>query len=47
MYDPEIAILMLQSTLDKWNLHGTEKNGSTYRMFHLFELPDKWNLNET
>ena len=26
--------LELQSTLDKWNLHGTEKNSSTYRMFH-------------
>ena len=37
----------LQSTLDKWNLHGTEKNGSTYRMFHLSQLLDKWNLYET
>ena len=25
----------LQSTLDKWNLHGTEEDGSTYRGFHL------------
>ena len=39
--------LIVQSTLDKWNLHGTEKNGSTYRMFHLSELLDKWNLYET
>ena len=39
-------ILFVQSTLDKWNLHGTEKNGSTYRMFHLSEWLDKWNLNE-
>ena len=22
--------ITIQSTLDKWNLHGTEKNGSTY-----------------
>ena len=27
--------LALQSTLDKWNLHGTERNGSTYRMLNL------------
>ena len=39
--------MKIQSTLDKWNLHGTEKNGSTYRMFHLSELLDKWNLYET
>ena len=40
-------INQLQSTLDKWNLHGTEKNGSTYRMFRLSELLDKWNFYET
>ena len=39
--------VLIQSTLDKWNLHGTKKNGSTYRMFHLSELLDKWNLYET
>ena len=39
-------VLDVQSTLDNWNLHGTEKNGSTYRMFHLSEWFDKWNLNE-
>ena len=38
--------IQLQSTLNKWNLNGTEKNGSTYRMFHLSEWLDKWNLNE-
>ena len=26
--------------------HGTEKNGSTYWMFHLSKWLDKWNLNE-
>ena len=39
-------MIQLQSPLDKWNLQGTEKNGSTYRMFHLSELLDKWNLYE-
>ena len=39
-------LLIIQSTLNKWNFHGTEKNGSTYRMFHLSEWVDKWNLNK-
>ena len=39
--------IVVQSALDKWNLHGTEKDGSTYRMFHLSELLDKWNLHGT
>ena len=39
-------VLNVQSILDKWNLHKTEKNGSTYRMFHLSKWLDKWNLNE-
>ena len=27
-------ILKIQYVLDKWSLHGSEKNGSIYRMFH-------------
>ena len=38
--------IVIQSPLDKWNLQETEKNGSTYRIFHLSEWFDKWNLNE-
>ena len=28
----------IYSTPDKWNLQGTEENGSTWRMFHLSEV---------
>ena len=44
-YQPYINYY-IQSTFDKWNLHGTEKNGSTCRMFHLSEWLDNLNLNE-
>ena len=40
------SVFKVQSTLDRWNLHGTEKNGSIYRMFHLSEWLDEWNLSE-
>ena len=37
-------IIEIQLMLDKWNLHRTEENSSTYQKFHSSELFDTWNL---